>query len=292
MAEYRLFPNEKEIELEKECEAQKNKIDETIKDMRSRTDEQIKQNNKLSAAGKLSSAGFIVILIVVPFVTCVSVCSSVAASRSDIFPAVVEGILSMIIVGLIIMGIGWVVALKSDHVKGKRARQINEKFEYDVVDVKKKKSEIDNEYRDKISNYKRDFYAESDKRTFKFAGNPATDEIIHWMAEVINKEIAMENRGPQVSRVEKVLNFKVTEDKVATDFGNYVFIDHRISNLADAAETMALAKAIGTGLQAEIMTEFPTDPMGTPVRVNAAYTDDSHATLGRVTYNSEKADLV
>ncbi len=290
MADYRLFPNEKEIELEKECELQKNKIRETINDMKRETEETIKKRGKIS--GKLIIVLWVVVIAIVPIFACVSVCNAMGANRNDFFPAAVAGLFAMVIAVLIIFGISFVLAWFADKAEGKKVSQIKGKLEYDVVGMEKKKSDIDNEYRNKISDYKRDFYAESDKRTIKFAGNPVTDEIIHWMAEVIINDIGAADRGAQASAVHKVLNFSVTEEKVTTAFGNYVFIDHRISNLTDAAETMALAKAVGTGLQTEIMAKYPTDPMGTPARVNAAYTDEEHAALGRVTYHSEKADLV
>lgn len=292
MLDYRLFPNEKEVELEEECKIQLNKVDETINDMANSKDEQIKGKPE-SVIDRLVFRGSVAIAVIMPLVACVSVCFLVYAdddSWNGIFLGTLEGIISAIITGAIIYGIENLVSDISIKAKWKRANRIIEKFEYDVVGVKKKKTDISNEYRNKIFEYKKEFYAESDKRTSKFAGNPVTDEIIQWMATVIINDINTANRGPQISVVQKVLNFKVTEDEVITYFGNYVFEEHRISNLADAVETMALAKAIGTGLQTEIMVQFPIDPMGTPARVNAAYTDDGHAALGRITYNSEKVD--
>lgn len=294
MIDYSLYPNEKEMELEEECKIQLNKVDETIHDMKNKKDEQIKGKSE-SIAEKIALRGFGVIAVIIPLVACVSVCFSVYADHdgdwNGIIMGIFGGIVSAVIVGGIIAGLGMLVEEKLvNKVRRKQVNQINEKFDYDVVDVKKKKTDISNEYRNKIFEYKKEFYEESDKRTSKFIGNSVTDEIIQWMAAVIINDISTANRGPQISSVQKVLNFRVTEDKVTTSFGNYVFAEHRISNLADAAEAMALAKAVGTGLQTEVMAQFPMDPMGTPVRVNASYTDDGHAALGRITYNSEKAD--
>ena len=293
MMDYRLFPNEKEAQLEEECKVQLNKVDETIHDMKDRKDEQIKRKPE-SIAEKLAFRGFAVIAVIIPLVACVSVCFSVYADHDGDWNGIIMGIFGGIVSAVIIVGVLFGIASVIDGIstnkRRKKINQINEKFEYDVVDVKKKKADISNEYRNKILEYKKEFYEESDKRTPKFVGNAVTDEIIQWMAAVIINDINTANRGPQISSVQKVLNFKVTEDEVATSFGNYIFIQHRISNLVDAAETMALAKAIGTGLQTEIMAQFPMDPMGTPARVNASYTDDGHAVLGRITYNSEKVD--
>lgn len=298
MADYRLFPNEKRLELERECEDRKRQVDEAIKNRRYETEDKIKNNKKYKAFDISFGILGMIILIVVPLMVCSSVC--IAGGLS--FPAIVASFFVMIITGGIIWIILMILATVMNRAKGKQDSVSREQCEDDVEDIKKEKFRIEEEYRNKIIQYKKDFYEESDRRTAKFAGNSITEEIAKWLgAGFINwiKGRYIYRDAPDSEEI--MYRFEVTEKEVIADIcGNidrdperYVFLDHRINNLADAADAMALAKSIGTSLQTEILTEFPIDPSGIPVRVNAAYGDDyNHRAIGSVTYVVEREDLI
>lgn len=296
MADYRLFPNEKRLELERECEDRKRQVDEAVKSRRNETEDKIKNNKKFKAFDISFGIFGMIILLVVPIMACSAACTAYGPN----FVGLVAGFFAMVITGGIIWAIMMILVTVMERIKNKKDNQSRKQCEDNVEAIKKEKFTIEEEYRNKIGQYKKDFYEESDRRTAKFAGNPITEEIAKWLAESFIDWIKDTYRGVHTSGVEVMYHFEVTEKEVIADIcGNidrtaerYVFLDHRIHNLADAAEAMALAKSIGTSLQTEILTEFPVDPRGIPVRVNAAYTDHDHRAIGSVTYLAEREDLI
>lgn len=293
--DYKLFPNEKKVDLNRECEDELQELDKYIDDMRKKTDEQIQKKNKGTLGGTFVGIVVLVIVVVVPFVVCVQVCNNVSDDNiwNKGFVGIIVGLVSMAITGVVLWGVAFLISSICSRTKNRATNQFREEAEHKMAEERnKKRIDIENSFRHKEATYKKEFYEESDRRTAKFAGNPVTDEIVNWMAEILAQEINKAERGPQTIAVQRKLEFSIVEEKVKTHFGEYVFVDHRVSDLADAADAMALAKAVGTGLQAEIMARFPIDPMGTPVKVNAAYTDGEHMALGRVNYSSEKEDKV
>ncbi|MBO5485233.1 MAG: hypothetical protein J5979_08515 [Lachnospiraceae bacterium] len=296
MADYRLFPNEKRLELERECEDRKRQVDEAVKSRRNETEDKIKNNKKFKAFDISFGIFGMIILLVVPIMACSAACTAYGPN----FVGLVAGFFAMVITGVIIYVIMMIIDIAMRRTKNKQDSALREQSEDDVEAIKKEKFTIEEEYRNKIGQYKKDFYEESDRRTAKFAGNPITEEITKWLGESFIDWIKDTYRGVHTNGVEVMYRFEVTEKEVIADIcGNtdrtaesYVFLDHRIHNLADAAEAMALAKSIGTSLQTEILTEFPVDPSGIPVRVNAAYTDHDHRAIGSITYLAEREDLI
>lgn len=297
MADYRLFPNEKRLELERECEDRKRQVDEAVKSRRNETEDKIKNNKKFKAFDISFGIFGMMILLVVPIMACSAACTAYGPN----FVGLVAGFFAMVITGVIIYVIMMIIDIAMSRSKNKQDSVSRKQCEDDVEDIKKEKFRIEEEYRNKIGQYKKDFYEESDRRTAKFAGNPITEEIAKWLGESFIgwiKEMYIYRDSPDSEEI--MYRFKVTEKEVIADIcGNidrpeerYVFLDHRIHNLADAAEAMALAKSIGTSLQTEILTEFPIDPSGIPARVNAAYGDDHHMAIGSVTYLVEREDLI
>lgn len=297
MADYRLFPNEKRLELERECEDRKRQVDEAAKNRRNETEDKIKNNKKYKAFNISFGIFGMVILIAVPIMACSAACTAYGPN----FVGLVAGFFAMVITGVIIYVIMMIIDIAMSRTKNKQDSVLREQCEDDVEDIKKEKFRIEEEYRNKIIQYKKDFYEESDRRTAKFAGSPITEEIAKWLGEDFIGRIRERYKYRGVTDGEEIMyRFEVTEKEVIADIYNidrgperYVFLDHRINNLADAAEAMALAKSIGTSLQTEILTEFPIDPSGMPVRVNAAYGDDyNHKAVGSVTYLAEREDLI
>ncbi len=296
MADYRLFPNEKRLELERECEDRKQQVDETVKNRKNETEDKIKNNKKYKVLDVSFGVLGMIILLVVPILACNSVCIANGAG----FIGMVMGFFVMIITGVVIYVIMFILASVMERAANKRNNATRKQCEDDVADIKKEKFRIEEEYRNKIGQYKRDFYEESDRRTAKFAGNPITEEIAKWLGANFVKWIKEEYSGVHTDSIEIMYRFKVTESMVINagcvnidqPEEKYVFLDHRINDLADAAEAMALAKSIGTSLQTEILTEFPVDPSGIPVRVNTAYGDDQHMAIGSITYLAEREDLI
>lgn len=297
MADYRLFPIEKKWELERECEDRKQQVDAAVENRRNETEEKIKNNKKFKVADMSFAVLGMIILLVVPIMACSAACTAYGPN----FVGLIAGFFAMVITGVIIYVIMMIIDIAMRRTKNKQDSVLREQSEDDVEDIKKEKFRIEEEYRNKILQYKKDFYEESDRRTAKFAGNPITEEIAKWLAEGFIDWIKDTYRGVHTNGVEVMYRFEVTEKEVIADIcGNidlpaerYVFLDHRIHNLADAAEAMALAKSIGTSLQTEILTEFSVDPSGIPVRVNAAYTDASnHRAVGSITYLAEREDLI
>lgn len=299
MADYRLFPIEKRWELEQECEDRKRQVDEAVKSRRNETEDKIKNNKKFKAFDISFGILGMVILLVVPIMACSAACTAYGPN----FVGLVAGFFAMVITGGIIWAIMMILAMVMNRIKNKKDNESRKQCEDNVEAMKKEKFTIEEEYRNKIGQYKKDFYEESDRRTVKFAGNPITEEIAKWLGESFINWIkeTYTHRDVFTKDVEVMYRFEVTEKEVIADIcGNidrpaesYVFLDHRIHNLDDAAEAMALAKSIGASLQAEILTEFPVDPSGIPVRVNTAYTDDpNHRAIGSITYLAEREDLI
>lgn len=291
MADYRLFPNEKAPELKKECEDKKRQMDETVRNRRNATEDEIINDKKF----KIADIGFAIVGMIIILVVPIVVCSSKCTADGGDFPAIVSSFFVMIFIGGILAVLMMIIErnmmqLREIHYNASR-KQCEDYAEY----IKKEKFRIEEEYRNKIVQYKKGFYEESDRRTERFAGNPITEEIAEWLGKSFINWI---KASPNTE--ELMYRFEVTEEEVIADTcGNidrdperYVFLGHRVDNLADAADAMALAKSIGTSLQTEILAEFPVDPSGRPVKVNAAYGDNNHSAIGSITYLVEREDLI
>lgn len=287
MSYYQLFPNEKDAEFQRECEKDLENLGENVRQMN--RDAKAQEKGKRSAGLRGFGIFSTLILIIVPLYSCSSFCGARREGNwSHDFPVYVEGLIVMVITGLVVGLILSRIERLMNKAKQKEIDALKEKTEYGVMEEKSKRTGIENTYREKSMAYRREFYEESDRRSPKFAGNPVTDEIVNWLSGFFVNQIRAIPRESPVMPLQTFMQFQVCEDKVMTSFGSYLFADHRVDSLGDAADAMALAKAIGTGLQAEVLARFPKDPIGTPARVHSAYTDDGHMALTRVTYSSEK----
>lgn len=144
----------------------------------------------------------------------------------------------------------------------------NENTEYNAL-VAQNRKEFGNQY----AAYERAFAQRVKNRSIDLVGSQHVTDVAECLKEYFVDRIERADRGSHIERVNVSWEFFVFLDRIEfigkEDEGRLIsFEKWRMSNLPDAADQAALARAVGNGLQIAVSMDFAQDPSGTAGLVN------------------------
>lgn len=185
----------------------------------------------------------------------------------------------------IIGGILGVVIVKA--VNGERREQIkmHSQMQQDESDkLQRKISKINDVYQKKFEDYVKSFELTAKQESVKFAESRLAKEVIDWMTDGFSKTINSVDRRSHIQRINVPFAFSVYENKITCNLGIYDFEVKRCRNLTSPIEQTALAIAIASAIQVNIVMKYPKDASGTDISINIDYSYNAECPIATITY--------
>lgn len=271
----KLFPEEQKTIFEQE----KNKAI---------SDERLKSNNTISelqkavpqtlskrdSGGYFFAGGFVG--VIVGLVPCICVGNATdsggAAFWTWVICAIIGGILG------VTLGNSSHTSL-AEKIASNKQEQENERKR-----IERKIEEINSTYQKMYENYVKNFELTAQQESVKFAESRLAKEVIEWMTDGFSKTIDATDRRSHIERINVPFAFNVYTNKITCNLGTYDFEIKRCSNLTSPIEQTALARAIASAIQLNIVMKYPQDESGTSISINIDYNYSTECPTTIVTY--------
>lgn len=144
--------------------------------------------------------------------------------------------------------------------------------------------EMKNETDRKIKMYYAKFEEETKKVSTHFADSQLMNEVVNWMTEGFTRIIDAADRRRHVEQINIPFLFKVFTNKITCNLGVYDFELQRCRDLTSPVEQAAMAKAIASALQLNIIMKYPEDKSGTKISIKINYSFSSDCPATTITY--------
>lgn len=198
------------------------------------------------------------------FVICVGVCASVHDPGISAGTGFAVMIFSMIFAFL----------LQKAEEAGYRERlkTVNEKKAEEEMKLKSTTDEIWAKGDREKKNYSEQFEKSVQEISVRFAESQLAREVIEWIENGFYKTINAADRSSFVEIINVPLKFYVYTNKITCSYGEFNFELKRCRNLNGPCEQAALARAIASAIQLDVIMKYPKDKSGTDISINIDYT--------------------
>lgn len=128
------------------------------------------------------------------------------------------------------------------------------------------------------------FETEAQNQSVRLAGSALAKEVIAWMTEGFEKAIDSADRSPHIEQVNVPFVFNVYKEKITCNLGTFDFELKRCRNLNNPIEQTALARAIASTIQLNIVVKYPKDASGTDISIGLNYNYAYEHIVASITY--------
>ena len=269
-----LFPEEQKTIFEKEREMEISNENQRSREEISRLQKEVPQSApKLDPAGDFFSG--ICMGLAFGFFPCICVLSS-AGMGAGFWTWVICALIG----GFIVMSRGKASYESLGYkIEANKRAQENERKR-----LERKIEEINSTYKKKYEDYLKTFEFTAQQNSVKFAESKLAKEVIEWMTEGFSKTIDATDRRSHIERINVPFAFNVYTDKITCNLGTYDFEIKRCSNLTSPIEQTALARAIASAIQLNIVMKYPQDESGTSISIDIDYNYSAESPTTTVTY--------
>ena len=210
------------------------------------------------------------------FIPCSCVCISNNSAGA--------GIATWVVVGVICAVIGFAIdkSAKSsyDNVQANANSRVKEEEESITREVQKIQSDAQIEK----NQYFTEFENNAQNMSVKFAESELAKEVIEWMTNGFCKTIDAADRRSHVEKITVPFVFNVFKDKITCNLGTFDFELKRCRSLDSPLEQTALARAIASAIQLNIIMKYPKDSSGTDVSIDISYSYTNEYPAITITY--------
>lgn len=178
-----------------------------------------------------------------------------------------------VVLGLMIIGaIGgaplWIIfgisRMSSNSNADRNIEEVEQRYSYEEERIKEQAKQ-------ERQNYLREFEAEAQRRSVQFASSELAQEVITWMSEGFYKNIDATDRRSHIEQILVPFLFSVYSNKISCNLGTYDFEINRCQNLNSPVDQTALARAIASTVQLNVMMKYPNDISGTAISITIEY---------------------
>lgn len=194
-----------------------------------------------------------------------------------------------LVLGTVLSAILGVIA-KSTYKK--RISKIEHKIDAFNNDSKNKISMIQSTKSQKVAEYTNAFEKEAQEKSVNFADSDLAKEVIAWMTEGFCKKIDYADRRSHIKQINVPFLFDVYRGRIVCNLGTYDFQIKRCRELRDPIEQTALARAIASTIQLQLIMKYPKDASGTDISIGIKYTYGEHNASASVTYIAPNGNYI
>ena len=123
----------------------------------------------------------------------------------------------------------------------------------------------------RITQYTEEFEQEAQRKSVNFANSELAKEVIQWLADGFLKTVKAADRASHIEKIVVPFRFNVEKGEISCNIGKYNFKEHRCEQLQDILSQAALARAIASQVQLNIIMQFDKDISGTEYKIDIAY---------------------
>lgn len=194
------------------------------------------------------------------------------------------GFATWVVVGIICGVIGYALdkSVKDDYDNN----QANADFRvYEEEELLQKEIQnIRNEAQNEKYKYLMEFEKNAKSMSVQFAESELAQEIIEWMTKGFSKTIDAADRRSYREVIEVPFVFDVYDNKITCNLGTFDFELKRCRNLNNPLEQTALAIAIASAIQLNVIMKYPKDSSGTDISIDISYLYTSEYPITTITY--------
>ncbi|MBQ8636757.1 MAG: hypothetical protein IJ423_02030 [Clostridia bacterium] len=160
-----------------------------------------------------------------------------------------------------------------NHYVIKKNKKVDAENEIERIEAESKNTinRLKLEHENKYNEYVHSFDSLVQEQSVRLAESELAIEVIEWMTDGFSKTIDTVDRRPHIERIDVPFVFSVYTNKITCNLGTYDFEIKRCSELKSPIQQTALAKAIASAIQVNIMMKYPQDISGTDVSINIEY---------------------
>ena len=270
----KLFPEEQKTifnsEMENVINQERQKCNENISQIAKKAPAAMKDDDKI-----LGFMGGGIVGLVIGLFMCIPM-----ANNGSFGGAFMTWIICGIIGGCIGVAIcGSMITSRNEQIAANKQEQENERKR-----LERKIEEINSTYQKMYENYVKNFELTAQQESVKFAESRLAKEVIEWMTDGFSKTIDATDRRSHIERINVPFAFNVYTNKITCNLGTYDFEIKRCSNLTSPIEQTALARAIASAIQLNIVMKYPQDESGTSISINIDYNYSTECPTTTVTY--------
>lgn len=159
-------------------------------------------------------------------------------------------------------------------------KKINEEQERTKNRLQKISKESEEKYHAYLTNYEQ----KAQEKSVDFASSELAQEIIERITDDFCQTIEAADRRPHIEIIHVPFKIAVLADKVAWNSGVYNFELNRCSNLDDMLDQTAMARAITSNVQVNVVMRYPTDVSGTNISIKIKYDYYDNGTQAEIEY--------
>lgn len=143
---------------------------------------------------------------------------------------------------------------------------------------------IQNNYNQKCTSYTATFEQTAQDLSVQYAASSLAQTVISWMTDGFCRTIDAADRRSHIETVNVPFVFSVFANKITCNLGNFNFELQRCRNLNSPLEQAALARAIASSIQLNIVKKYPKDVTGSPIDVSISFSYAAECPVVTVTY--------
>lgn len=210
------------------------------------------------------------------FIACSCVCISNDSAGAGFGTWVVVGIIS-IVIGVLIDKSAQSAYDDNQANADYRVREEESSIENEVKKIQSDAQSEKNQYFSEFEN-------NAQNLSVQFAESELAKEVIEWMTNGFCKTIDAADRRSHVEKITVPFVFNVFRDKITCNLGTFDFELKRCRNLNSPLEQTALARAIVSAIQLNIIMKYPKDSSGTDISIDISYSYTNEYPATTITY--------
>ncbi len=216
------------------------------------------------------TVGGALIGIVVGFVACACRCNSLDNNTGPL-EGLFSCLLTWLIVGVACVFIGYLIeqSLKSSYKENQSmvASKLNQENESLARTIQTIEANAAKEKQEYLSQ----FELEAQRISVQLAESQLAKKVIEWMTDGFCRTIDAADRRKHIEQVSVPFQFEVYMNKITCNLGTFDFEIERCENLNGPLEQTALARAIASSIQLNIVMKYPKDASGTDIQIKIEY---------------------
>lgn len=204
-------------------------------------------------------------------------CFTHCDSMEDSFAYFISFIILGCILGFVWYILAWIISTRLNASADKNIQKAQNNLEEQEKNIKES---AEKERRD----YLKAFEEEVQRRSVKFADSTLAQEVISWMSEGFYRNIDSSDRRSHIETISVPFLFSVYANKITCNIGTYDFELKRCENLESAIDQTALARAIASTIQLNVIMKYPKDVSGTEMSITIEYTYNDDRVNALISY--------
>lgn len=194
------------------------------------------------------------------------------------------GFLTFIIWIVIAFGLGWVIDFAVQKAWEDEIKNIDNQIECETSNRDEYIKTITHDCEVKCKKYAETFEKATQEMSIQYAASSLAQGVISWMTDGFCKTIDAADRRPHIESINVPFVFDVYTNKITCNLGTFDFELQRCRNLNSPLEQAALARAIASSIQLNVIKKYPQDVTGSPVDVSISFSYAQDRPIVTVSY--------